>query len=391
MKTLLTGLLALLFSTALTAQNVELLYADDQYDSITRIEFDEKALTGKEMYVIGKAYYMTEREEVALKWYDKAEAKGFDHPDLDFFRGSAYRFLGKPKEASKYYYRAIAKNPESQKYRSDMALMYYFADELDSAYAIASKAVGLSYQNGAAHFIVANVLDQQKKDAEALVKYYEALEVIDPYDRYYKYCQEFAGNLEIHVNKDTTKAIENYRKLLFYHPKEYKTIERLILCYTGRGQIEKSDSLFDVMRAGYEEEALPSKMMEYAMCRFDEFEIGDQYVSVYQLFKIPEEMLEQQYIFYVYNAEGELDIRIQTEKTIKFSDDGPSHLLCAWKGDTHLNYGFGWPEENIPYAKAKAGVIEVLSKERSPAASSTSNTKSGKSKKKKKKKGKKKE
>ena len=360
-----------LWSPFIFSQTIKERFDQEQYDAVVAMAEQADSLSGEELYYAGQAFFYLENDDKALEYYDRALESGFQTADVYFYKGLSYRWKGDFVEAIECYNKALALQPEAQTVMSEKALVFYHADVLDSAYHCAVEASKMPYELGIPYYLVPHILHIREDFTGALQGFYEGLKVIEPGDSYYFRTLMDVGQIEYTINRDFEKSARAYAAALTVDPQNYFIHPKLIKAYYGSKNYAAGDRIFQLMKTGYDQGALPEEFMEFGNLPIDEFEWNGQVVAVYRNFKSPEQPLDAIYkIFLLTPEKDNIERLLLTEQTIQLPD-GPKHLLCEEKEDgAHLTYPHGWDSDDIDYDDLKEAAIQVFEGKMKPAASS---------------------
>lgn len=224
-------------------------------------------------------------------------------------------------------------------------------------------------------FALANELMEQRKYAEAALRYKEALMIVPDNPALL-----YNGGLAYYSSKDYATAADLWTHLKRIEPSDWELRARLIQVYQALNKTAERDAerqeLFAMWKSGKSEEL--KKKVEY--CR-DQFEVKDQKVMAFELFELKGERALR-YVFSILNAAGngeefrislgsyEMDNAIWRETTKPTPKPGERlfHLDGYFKGG-HATYGFYAPEPS--YDQIRAKVIHILEGNVKPVSSST--------------------
>lgn len=366
------SLILSLSCTDILSQTISELYAEDQYETIIQYADKVDSLENEEIYGIGYAFFMLDRDKDAIEMFNKAISNGLDEDYIYLFKGLAQRYDKQLDAADSSFREAIKRNPSSQKNVTELGNCFYIQEKYDSALVYFERARALEFEFGDPYLKVPNAYQMQGKYEKALAEYRKSLEMIDPRDPSNLDLYMGIGLLEYEITHNYDASIKAYREVLLELPEQYDLYDFLIKAYYANEDYAKGDSLFMLLRTAFEKEELSEEMMEKEMVGIAEFEWNDRKAVVMRMFKEPNNTLDIKYRIYVLNEAGDGIERIfMTEKTIQFGDDGAKHLLCErGKDGRHYTYNYGWATDDIEYESLKKACILVLEEKITPSASS---------------------
>lgn len=253
------------------------------------------------------------------------------------------------------------------------------------ALAIATIAFNVSAQNpaateqqlkeAAAAFDAGNAFMEQRKPAEALTSYKQALAVLPN-----ESALLFNGGLAAYGSKDYAYAAELWKRSKSVDSSDWHVRAKLIQAYQALGKLAERDAeraeLFELWKAGQTAEL----KQQFQFCR-DQFEIKSQKVMAFEHFEL-KGARALRYVFSILNAaENGEQFRIslgsydmtnaiwrETRDPKPKEGERLFHLDGYFKGG-HATYGMYFPEPS--YDDIRRKVIEILEGKGSPISSST--------------------
>jgi tetratricopeptide (TPR) repeat protein len=372
---ILLSLLLLAFCSYTQAQSIHLFFADKKYDEVVK-KFSEKEndLNGEETYMLGFSHFIGGNDEKAISLYDKAIEKGFTEPAVYFYKGVSFRYLEKNEDALVQFSIACKKDSLNQEYASEKAFTLYRMKRDEEAIAAYTEAKKLPNTYQAPWYMVPHLQLMQGKDDLALQGFYEGLTHISKENNFYAITLIDIAKIENRIKKNYTKAIEAYLLILKENGDNYEACEGLAVLYSKTGKSQLADSLFNLLKLGFEDKKLSENMMKFKQAKIAEYEINGVLLYVYKKFTPPAKMIDVMYTGYLMDKAGNDITRIfQTEQTIQLNDKTPKHILCerAIDGKSRSNYGIGWLSDDISPDSFFELIKAVLEGKLKAAASST--------------------
>jgi hypothetical protein len=160
------------------------------------------------------------------------------------------------------------------------------------------------------------------------------------------------GTLEI-LNANYDKAETVLNELINIVPDDYRTMAKLVQVKYGKKEYDKAlaykTKLYDAYKAG----KLKSSLKE--MFCFDQFKWKDKRIEAYEKFADANGNGDVKLIFYVLNANDEIEYNIRTE----YSLTKKAHELCKDRADYHALYPINFKDFSN-YEAIKQGVIDIL-------------------------------
>ncbi len=369
---LITVLAIFLLTANAFSQTIEELYLQRNYNKL--IEYsNSETLTKEECYYIGYAYFQLEDDSNAIKMYDLAIKKGLDDDYIYLYKGLSLRYDKQYDKAIENFRIAVQRNPDGQKNYTELANVFYYKEQYDTALVYFYKAREQEFELGDPYFKIPNIYHIQENYDKALEEYKISASLIDKSNPTYIDLLENIGLLEYTVKKNYPNSINAYSEMLSIIPSEYNLYAKLIKAYYANEEYQKGDSVFNILKEKYENDALPKEMMEIRGEVVDEFTWNGQTVSAMKYYKKPKEFAEPIYQFFLIDKTGQkVEKKILTEKTIA-EIDGVKHVLCSIdkESGTHFTYPVGWKTDEINYKDLKKYVFMILNGEMEPQASSS--------------------
>jgi tetratricopeptide (TPR) repeat protein len=213
-------------------------------------------------------------------------------------------------------------------------------------------------------FETGNTLMEQRKYADALARYKEALAIL-PSDPSLLY----NGGLAAYSSKDYGTAADLWKRLKAADPLDWRSRTKLIQAYQALAKLTERDAerreLFEMWKSGRPDDL----KAQFEYCR-DQFEVNGKKVMAFEHFELKGERALR-YVFSILNEAGdaedyrislgsyELDQAIWRETTKPKPKEGERlfHLDGYFKWG-HATYGFYSPEPS--YDQVRARVSQIL-------------------------------
>lgn len=227
-------------------------------------------------------------------------------------------------------------------------------------------------------FDAANALMEQRRYAEALVRYKEAI-ALAPDDP----SLLFNGGLAAYQGKNFATALDLWQHLKRVDPSDWQARSKVIQAYQALNKLPERDAeraeLFKIWKSGDNPEL--SKEVEF--CR-DQFEVNKYKVMAFEHFELKGDRALR-YVFSILNESGDAeDFRIslgsydltdaiwrQRANPKPKPGERLFHLDGYFKGGSHATYGMFAPEPS--YDEMRARVIQILEGKSKPVSSTTVN------------------
>lgn len=372
MKKIIFFTLPVLLYSFSYGQTIEELYGEKNYNELIKKEKNADKLTADELYMIGFAFFQLENDTKAVECYDKAIRKGLDSPYVHYDKAISLRYAKKYNESIEEFDIALKGEPKNQMYMSEKGFVYYYSDQLEKALSVFLEAKKLPNTFQAPFYMVPHLYHLNKEYDKALKGFYEGLDHISKDNKYYLSVLADIGKLEYTVTKDFSKSAQAYSQAITIDQKDYELYPKLIKAYNAAKQYSKADSIFEILKTGFNNKELSEDNMKFKNAPIAEYEWNGQQLSVYKYFDDPKESLDISYKVYLIEKNGDKIERVfMVEKTTQLPG-GSKHLLCEKdkKNGSHITYPFGWKSDTISLESLIDGVKLVLNEKLKMGASS---------------------
>jgi tetratricopeptide (TPR) repeat protein len=378
MKKILT-IIALIFTTSLFGQvdltvTFKKMYNEKKYQDIVDFKLGKPdEIPAKALYYKAMAYYMTEQDDNALKYFDMAIEKGPVDYDMFYYKGKVLHYKGKFTESLPYFDKAIELLSKEPDFYAGKGYAFIELNQMDSAlqcFEMASKLPKCT----PSIFIELGELYQDKKKIEAsLSAYKSALALITPTDEDYQRClfniglsHQLLGNAEL--------AKTAFEELYKQNPEDYRAIAKLIQAYFSMGEFDKAKPLKEILYNAYKSKKLP-EIMSDKFC-FDQFKWNDKTIMAFEFFdEKQDELLSVKHKFYVTDGNGTIEWFIQSESSLVVRQTKGKYILVAVKDSKYSSYWSYKFDEDFDYTPLKAQVLKILNNEIKPEGSTIINGK----------------
>jgi tetratricopeptide (TPR) repeat protein len=359
----------------LRSQTIEELYKEKKYQKVIDLALKKDSLTSLENYRVGRSYYNLENNYDALKYFDKAlEGTCRDTANVHYFKGVVLKDLKEYDKSLISLEKAATMDSTDQYFLTEVGMVYMMKSDFNKAITVLEKAVLVKEENASPYFLLpySYLLNKDKVKALALFnKYFNNIKKDE-----YRYSQAltFMSELE-RDNKNFKRAVELLQELLKINKENYDAIEDLIVTHNRAGDYKQGDKVFKNLRKNYEEKHIDERLLKSKSVLVDKFYFNDTIkVLIVKYFEKPKEFADPIYKSYIVNTVKDSTILVVlTEKTIEgFSID---HMLCGWKGNTHLNFGKGFKGDDLKLKEFEDDLVGILNKKLRVAASSSSSEK----------------
>lgn len=361
-----------IFSLSLPAQDIQSLYAEQNFSELIKLEDRADEFTPEELYCIGYAFFQLENDKKAILMYDKAIEKGLNEDYIFLYKGLALRYDKQFPEAIKTFHQAIKLNPNGQKNVTELANAFYLSSAYDSALYYFKLARELPYELTDPYMKVGEVYQVLEDYPQALEEYKKSLSMIDKSETGYLDILLSIAQIEAAFLDNYAGAKEALKEVLALRPESYEIYGDLMEAHYALEEQEEGDSLYQILVQKYAAKELPRNMMDMGSIQVGKFTWEGQFVVIWKSLIPPKETLDMLFRIYLLSPDRQtIERRLMTEQTIQLGEGSAKHLLCErHKDGGHSTYNYGWVDENISLQSLENAVRAVLDKEIRPAASS---------------------
>lgn len=324
--------------------------------------------SAKSLYHIGLAYYMKADDNNCLRFMNLSIEKDLKDPKPLYIKASTLNYMKNFDEAVKTFQSAIELNPNVGEYYSGLGDAYYNLEKADLAIEAYKKATQQKVPGDRPFTMIAQIYSDQHKTDKALEAFYLARANISKESDSYINALFNIGLFEV-MNNNYDKAEMAYLELISISPADYHAYAKLIQVYYAKKEYEKATpyklKLYEAQKKGLLKDNLKD------MFCFDQFKWQNQSIQAYERFEDNSTKIYNKHLFYVLNANDNIEFRIQTEfSPVSVELGGSKYLLCMTKGKTHYTFNIGF-NDNFKYDDLKTSVINILENKVKPTASST--------------------
>ena len=371
-KHFLTTVILTICSLAIFAQDkitdeLKALSDSKQYNKIIeQYAPKSKDYSAKSLYYIGFAYYMEEDDNNCIKFMNLSISKDAKDPAPHYIKASTLNYMGKYNEAIKSFQTAINLKANDARFYSGLGDSYNLLEKKDLALEAYKKATEQEKCPDRPYLMIANIYFDLKKNDKALEAYYISKSKISKESNSYINTLFNIGLLES-LKRNYGKAEQAFIELIRLDPKNYRSYAKLIQIYYYRKEYDKAKTYKDKLYEAHRKGELKDDLKD--MFCFDQFDWNDKLIMVFERYENRNKgELYNKHIFYVTDGNGNIEYTIQTEFSPVFAElGGAKYILCAWKGDVHINYGIGF-NDGFDYKTLKNIVIDILEGKIKPGA-----------------------
>ena len=321
-----------------------------------------KDYSAKSLYYIGLAYYMTEDDNNCIKFMDLSIRKDDKDPAPHYIKASTLNYMGKYNEAIKSFQTAINLKADDAKSYSGLGDSYNQLKKKDLALEAYKKATEQAECPDRPYTMIAQIYSDLEENDNALEAFYVAKSKISNKSDSYINALFNIGLLEsLKGNYDNAEPA--FVELLQLDPKDFHSYAKLIQIYYSRKEYDKAKPYKDKLYEAHRKGELKDNLKD--MFCFDQFDWNGKKIMVFERYENENKgEIYKKHIFYITDNKGNIEYTIQTEfSPISVELGGAKYILCAWKGDVHINYGLGY-NDDFNYTDLKNAVIKQLEKQK---------------------------
>lgn len=343
---------------------IEMYEAGDYKTIIDKYVSSELDYTADMLYYIGLAYMGTEDDENCIKYMDLAIEKDPTLIGPYYTKATSLLFLGKYREAVPLYEKCITMDTIPEKLAKSydgLGFAYYYMKDLDSSLDAFKKSIEKNDTSPRAYSMLTNIyLDKNEEDKALAILYEGKSKVSQDEGGYSSILFNIALLEQLKGNNDVAEKV--YKELLTLNPNDYHTYAKLIQIHYHNKEYEKAKPLKDKLYEAHSKKLLDGVIAD--MFCVDQFKFKDKLIQVFERYQSGKSStIYDKLRFYIMNENGETEYRIQTEYSPIAAELGEAiYILCAWKNNSHLNYGIMF-DDNSSYESIKDAVIKILEKD----------------------------
>jgi len=347
------------------------LYDNGKYDEVINYTpKNNEALVAKSLYYVGNAYYMEEKDEKALQYFDSAIHVGPADSYMYYLKGMTLFYMKEYKEALPVFDKAISMSPEEADIYGSKGDAYIELDNLDSALVYFRKATSLDNCKPRYYGMIGEVLSHQNKNKEALKAFQDALKKLNPADNQddYSNCLYNIGLMQ-QLTGDSTGAKTTFEKFVSLNPADYHAIAKLIQVYYSMGDFEKAKPFKKILYDAHKTDSLPDEMKK--MFCFDQFIWNGKRVMAFECYDEPADVyMYVKHHFYILSDSGTVMYQIQSESDELLHKEHPDemYVLCLVKDNAYHTYWNFIFNDDVKYPALKHAVLDILNDKVKPTA-----------------------
>jgi tetratricopeptide (TPR) repeat protein len=266
--------------------------------------------------------------------------------------------MGGYKEAIVSLHTAIELGADSGECYASLGDAYFRMGENDSA--IDAYKTALRYKDAPdwAHLMPGQVYAKQGKRDKALEAYYAAKDKLHTSQDAYTKALYNIGLLE-YQGGGYEKSAAAFTELLELSPADYTACAKLVQAFYALRQYDRAIPYKQKMAEAAKKGTLPEKLKD-KFC-FDQFKIGNKEVMAYERYEdITGETVYLKHVFYVQDAKGNIEYKIQTEYSpYSVATGGAKYMLCSVKNGIRGTYGRGF-NDGFNYDDMKKAVMDIV-------------------------------
>ena len=213
MRIILTSFLVCLLTIS-NAQSIQELFQNHEYKEIIKKAKKPKKLSGLELSLVGYSYSMLLDHQNAIVFFDLSFDKGYENFYSHFLKGYSFRNIKQYDKALIEVRKALRVKPNNQELVSEIGLIFYDQNKLDSAIFYFNKATALENTFPEPYYWLGRIHDEQQNFANAIKYYNQASILLARGSHYQKAAVKRLAELEYWFSKNYQKAISTYSELL---------------------------------------------------------------------------------------------------------------------------------------------------------------------------------
>jgi len=348
-------------SIEIMSQSVSDLYKNKNFTELSKYLNHTDSLSAEDVFFIGESYSENKEFKIAIELFNKAQEKGYNDPLLIENRAYSYEALDDYKNALKDFIYLSKKFPKEQLYASMIGDQYFYLKDFDSAIEYYQIAISLEGKKWYPYLNLPKSILMNGDTSEALNLYKEHEKLIANDSWEYAAILSEIGWLEKVYNHDYKKALKAYEKAAKFGDYQRSKIQ-LLPFYYYFSEYQKADSLFALLKKGFEKGELYDYIQKSGRVLIDRFEWNNQKIEVVKYFKQAKDSNDKMYFFYLYEkGSQEVERKFATVYTFTDSSNIPYHVLKSKVrgGDSNFE-AYSWTNESISYPEVKRAVLEIL-------------------------------
>ena len=325
-------------------------------------------------YELGMSAFYIERDEVALKAFNRITELDPQDDGPYFFKGLIYRYSGQKEKSKAAFLRACELDPKGVRNWYELGVHYTGVRETDEAVHAFRKAIELNPKHMQAIYKLAMsyiASNQQTKAVPLLEQVTQAApDDINAFYNLGQTCQNLG---------QTEKALNAFEQVVKLEPRDWQALAKTVQLNQALGRTEQRDkqreAIFKLRKTG----VIKSLNEEPLYCR-DQFSAGGEKVMAFEYFELKGEMAVR-YSFNILDETGQnqkfrislgsydMTNAISREQGELAEGERLFHLDGYYPGGMHRTFGF-FDDGEPDYDTVKKMVIEILEGDRSSISSS---------------------
>ncbi|NIG55683.1 tetratricopeptide repeat protein [Chitinophaga sp. Cy-1792] len=363
-KKFLSTILIMALSLAAFAQDtvqvsLHFLIDNKKYDRILQ-EYApaSRDYSAQSLYYIGLAYFRTDDDSSCIVFLDRAIQKDSTIAEAWYVKGTTLNYDGKYEEALTCFQTAIRLSPNDVNSYTGTGNSYYALNQPDLALAAYQKAATMEDCPDVVYILIGQAYASKKENDKALAAYKVALEKFPRQSASYLDALYNIGLIESLKGNDD-EAERNFLEILDINPDDYSTYPRLIQIYYHQKNYAKAKPYRDKLYLAKENNLLQGRLAD-KFC-FEQFDWNGYHVQVYERYQTESaSQIFYKHIFYLIDEKEQVVMTVQTEYSpFSAAMGGSKYLLCASKGNAHINPGIGF-NDNMKYADVKSAALKLM-------------------------------
>lgn len=372
MRNYLTALALLLFHLAPAQETLEnklqALLSRKQYDTIIeKYAAGAAGYSARAIYYIGFACFVKEDNDNCIRLMSLAIQKDARFSRCYFVRAMTYTYIKKYPEAIIDLKSAIVLEPGNAAYYIALGDAYYHLQQPEPALEAYQRATLQKDPPERPFLMIAQIYADHKNYDEALEAYYRAKASISWKSGSYATILYNIALFES-LGKKYDKAEQALLELVQLAPGDFRSYAKLVQVYYAQQLYDKAKPWKEKLYEAHRKDLLPDELKD--MFCFDQFTWQDKLVQAFERYEQgPSKNNYSKHLFYVVNADDQVESTIQTEYSpVSEKLGGPRYVLCRVVGNVPLTFNTGF-NDGLNYEELKAAVIDVLEGKLKPVTS----------------------
>jgi len=336
----------------------------EKYEAIIKYKRNKTDIFDAEaLYIKAMAYYFTEDDKYALKYFDLAIDKGPVDDNMYFYKGITLFYLKKFNKSLESFNKAIDIDPYISDYYAMKGEVFMQLNKLDSALYFMQKATEFDECNVRVYLTLGEIYIHKEEYEKSLNAFRKAIKELERNTESHKNCKYNIGLTQQLAGK-YQDAEKTFRDHLSLYPKDYYVTAKLIQVKHTLKKFDESKELKDILYKAHDKNKLP-KDMKVMYC-FEQFKWNKKTVFAFEKFDENEsDAVICKHKFLIPNENGDVKYKIQTEPDTV--NGKKIYLLKLIKNDTLYTFRNYTYKDTPDYSELKNAVLDILNNKLKPS------------------------